>query len=458
VPVDHLERTAPPPAARDRPAADGSPGTRGLWYASLLVLSLWVILNRAVPDLYVLPIGAAIRPSQFVLVTLLIVVPLALLTAPRTWPRGIPALTGLMLLVILTIAPFAASPDYTSYQADGAQRGLILITLYGALFLSAYWVSLQPKAGALLLRLVVLLTVWQAGLVFYEWRGGSGLVNSWPIWSWAGLATDAVKRVEDFRITGLFRPKATAPHPIVMSSLLAIGILVAVIMLIRERRGRRRLILATSLLPMMIAMMLVDARTGYVVLAVGAVAILALQARDLPRFIPLGLAGMIAFGAAAVVFPSAARSTLNLFWNAGSDGSVLVRVDRLNSLPELVAQNPLVGPGWLTNDPKVLLFDNTYALGLIELGIVGIVIYILFLTTAVARMVNARRVASDEELTLILAGIVGGTALLAAGATFDALAFDQFLPTSVFLLGIGLAGADRALRRGRGLPDPLQAT
>jgi O-antigen ligase len=326
---------------------------------------------------------------------------------------------------------------------------LILLILYTALFLTTYWVSLQPRAAVFLLRLLVLLTVWQSFLVFYEWRGGSGLVNSWPIWSWMGLATDVVQRGEDYRISGLFRPKATAPHPIVMSCLLAIGILVAVVLLIREDSVRRRVLLGLSLLPMTIAMMLVDARSGYVVLGIGTIAVLVLQARNLPRFMPLGLAAMMAMGVAAVMFPSAARSTLNLFWNAGNDGSVLVRVDRLNSLPELIAQNPILGPGWLTNDPRVLLFDNTYSLGLIELGIVGLTLFVLFIVTAVARMVRARRFAVDAELTLILVGVVGGTSILSAGATFDALAFDQFFPTSILLLAVGLAGADRALRRAK---------
>jgi hypothetical protein len=423
---------------------------RGIWRLILGSLVVWLILNRAIPDLFVLPVGFALRPSQAVLVGLMFLLVIANVRSPRPWPSGIPALFGMLLLLVVTVAPFIASEGFNAYQSDGAERGLFDFTIYAVLLLSVYQVAQRTGAAILLVKVTVAMTIWQSLLIFYEWLAGAAVVVSWPFWGWFGLTADVVDRTADYRPGALFRPKGTTPHPIVMSSLLAVAILLTVILILDETDNRKRMMLGAGIVPMVLAMMVVDARTGFVILLTGGIAVVALQARRIPRFLPMGLAGMVAFGAATVISPGSARSTLDLFWKAGADNSVTLRTNRLSSLPGLVAENPILGPGWLTNDPRVLLWDNTYSLGLIELGILGMVVYLVFLVSSIVRMVGSRRlVRDDQERTLLFAGIVGGLALLFGGATFDALAFDQFLPTCLLLLGVGLATADRVLRRRR---------
>jgi hypothetical protein len=422
----------------------------GIWRLISAMLVTWLIVNRAIPDLFVLPVGFALRPSQAVLAGVMVLLVIAHVKAPRPWPSGAPAFSGMLLMVAVIAAPFVASLGFDTYQSDGAERGLFHFVIYAVLLVAAYQVALRTRAGIRLVRVAVFVTAWQALLIFYEWLAGTAVVVSMPIWGWLGLSADVIDRTADYRPGALFRPKGTTPHPIVMSSLLAVAILLAIILILDETNNRRRVILGVGIVPMALAMIVVDARTGFVILLVGAVVVVALQARRIPRFLPMGLAGMAAFGIAMVISPGSARSTLDLFWNAGGDNSVTVRYDRLGSLPELVSQNPLLGPGWLTNDPKVLLFDNTYSLGLIELGIIGMAVYLVFLLSSVVRIVGSRRLAADDrEITLLLAGTVGGLSLLVGGATFDALAFDQFLPTCILLVGVGLAAADRGLRRRR---------
>ena len=48
---------------------------------------------------------------------------------------------------------------------------------------------------------------------------------------------------------------------------------------------------------------------------------------------------------------------------------------------------------------------------------------------------------------VLIAGVAGGVALLVGMATFDALKFHQFFPTTLVLLALGLATADRILRK-----------
>ncbi len=422
---------------------------RGFWRLIAWTLVVWVVLNRAIPDQFILPVGMSVRPSQALLAIVLVLLPLAIATDPRPWPRGIPAASALGLLLVVVFAPFRLSLSFDAYQAAGAERGLMLFALYTGLFLSAYWIAGWRGWGLRMLRVVVVMTTWQALLAMYEWRAGQDVVSNWRIWSMAGLAVDSIQRAANYRVSGLFRPTSTAPHPIIMSGVAAIAIILVALMFIDEERPARRRWLMASLAPLAIAMMVVDARTGFVVLLVSGFAVVALQVRRLPHFIPLALVAMLVFGAAAVMSPSAARSTLNLFWNASDDGSVTARVDRLDDLPDLVAEQPVVGRGWLTNDPLVYLFDNTYSLTLLELGVLGTVMFLTFMISSLARMISMRRHATSSESLLMFAGIVAGFALLAGGATFDALAFDQFLPTCVLLLAMGLSAADSAVRRHR---------
>jgi len=421
----------------------------GFWRLVGFLLVLWVVLNRFIPDLFVLPVGMSVRPSQAILGLALISLVFALITSPQSWPRGVPAASAVALMLVVAFTPFWRSLDFTSYQAEGAERGLMLFALYATLFLAAYWIAGMHGWGLRLLRVIVAMTSWQALLALYEWRAGQDVVVFWPVWPLMGLATDTVQRAANFRIDGLFRASSTAPHPIVMSALMAVAIVLVLVLFIDEPESRKRRWLLASLVPMAAGMMVVNARTGFVVLLVGGIAVVASQVRRLPRFIPLALVAMMVFGIGTILSPSAARSTLNMFWNAREDNSVNERVDRLDELPDLIAEQPLIADGWLTNDPKVNLFDNTYSLTLLELGVIGTAILLIFVISCLVRMISMRRHLAASEISLVFAGIVGGFALLSAGFTFDALAFDQFLPTCILLLGIGLGAADRAARRIR---------
>jgi O-antigen ligase len=268
---------------------------------------------------------------------------------------------------------------FSSFQIDGAERAMVLLAIYTGLFLAGYWVARWERTGSTLLKVVVALSTWQALLAFYEWQAGTDLVASWGIWSMIGLGTDSVARGGNLRASGLFRPSATTAHPIVLSGLIATAIAVAAILYLRETspKSRRRMLMAMA--PLAVGLLVVNARTGFVVMVVVTLAIVASQLRRLPRFLPLAVAAMMAFTVGGILSPDAVRSSLNLFWNASEDNSVNVRVERLADLPDLISQEPVLGSGWLTNDPKVYLFDNAYTHALLELGIVGTALLLLFL-------------------------------------------------------------------------------
>jgi O-antigen ligase len=328
--------------------------------------------------------------------------------------------------------------------------------MYATLFLAGYFVAETDRWAIGILKVIIGMTVFQAILTVMEWREGAAVVIRWPIWQMMGLASAAVARGDQFRPSGLFRPQGTAAHPIVASALAALAILIIISMLIEDDRPRLRRWLLAASLPILLSVFLVNTRTGFVILLVGMLAIVAVRARWLPRLLPLAIVGAAGIGIAAALSPGSLRSSLDLFWRAGEDSSVTVRLDRPGSVPDLIAENPVFGSGWLTNDPHVLLFDNTWILSLVELGIVGTAVVMIFMLSTIGRMRTARHSATGTESILIMCGIAAGAGLFVSGFTFDAFAFAQFLPIVVLLMGMGLAGADRVVRRS--ISDEIDPT
>src|SRR5690606_11408588 len=60
---------------------------------------------------------------------------------------------------------------------------------------------------------------------------------------------------------------------------------------------------------------------------------------------------------------------------------------------------------------------------------------------AIGRCWSAYTRARTYDKPLIFAGVAAGIALLTGGITFDAWTFDQFLPTSLILMGLGTGTA-----------------
>ena len=56
--------------------------------------------------------------------------------------------------------------------------------------------------------------------------------------------------------------------------------------------------------------------------------------------------------------------------------------------------------------------------------------------------------APESDRPLLLVGAIAAISLLIASGTYDAFSFDQFLPTCLLLMGVGLARADLLRRAG----------
>lgn len=430
-------------------ASDRHRFATSLMYVGLVV---FLVVERMVPANLVLPIGISIRVSQLILMLLGLAVVLALAVDVRPGPRGVVGALGVLTVVVLLVAPFISAPGMTSFETDGAQRGIVELILLTVLFVAAYQVSVRDTQRAhSLLVLVVALTAIQVAVAVYESTSGFYVVEQWDFLRLGFLEDDPDFNIFlglDVERIGGSRPTATAPHPIVMSSLVGLSILLVLAKYPELKGGRTRGVAVAAIGLMVIGLFVLHTRTGFAILLVGGlVAIFLVVRHSADHVIRFALAGLGTLAAAVILVPGSARTMLNLFGRAPGDSSVTSRVADYALIPDMLAKRPYVGAGFMTRDPNDLFIDNSYLDGLVEFGLVGGLIVLAFLITVTARPFRAFADAQPAERTLLAAGAVSGIALLVGMALFDALKFAQFLPVVLVMMAVGVGTADEVLRR-----------
>jgi O-antigen ligase len=426
----------------------------------LVLIVFYLVLNRVIPDRFVLPFGTSVRVYELVLVLILGAWALWMVVDPLPFPDGLLGLTSLGLLVVLGLAPFLSAMDMTQYQANGAQRGLVRVVLFAGLFIGSYHVASRLRSGRVLLYWVLGLTALQALLSVWEFLTATPLFLFDDLATSIGLIPDPNSIRSEFdlftRLTGEVRAVTTAPHPIVLSAVVSLGVLISAGWMLNEQgnKNRKWLILTTAIL--VIGLPVTNSRTGFVILVVAAIPFLILSSRNLVRMIPWSLAAALVFAAAFAVSPQTPRLLLNSFTNPGEDPNTQVRIERFARLPELISDRPYIGTGYLTHDPGIQIFDNAYNLALVETGFVGLALFVLFFLLILGRCWSAFRLASEREGALPFAGVAASIALIVGGATFDAWTFDQFFPTALIIMGLG-TGRAAVIQRRAGLPHPEMA-
>jgi len=414
----------------------------------------YLVMNRAIPDLMVIPIGISIRPYEVVLLVTTGVWILWMIADPHPFPRGVVGLSGVLLVSVLLVAPFLNALNVSKFQFDAAERGLYRVVIFAGLFLASYHLAYRLKYGRRLIGVVIGITVVQATLGVFEFVTQRPLTFMYDLAQSFGLVFDpnAIRSEVTTvftRLTGEIRATGTAPHPIVLSALIALGILVAGIWLVYAEKRRDRVWLGLALAVLVIAMPVPNSRTGFVIVGLAAIPLLVLMIKELPRIIPLILVLSMFMGLAFVISPETPRLLLNSVTRSDEDQNTQIRIERFSRVPELLESRPVVGAGYLTHDTKnVQLFDNAFNMAIIEFGILGFVLAMWWLLAGLGRSwagtVRARR----DEVVLTIGGVAAVIALLAGGSTFDAWTFDQFLPTALVVLGVAVGRSDVILRRG----------
>jgi hypothetical protein len=419
-----------------------------------VLIVVYLVMNRAIPDLMVIPIGISIRPYEVVLILVTGAWMLWMLVYPLPFPRGIVGVTGLGMLIVIGSGPFINALNATPYMINAFQRGLFRLFLFAGLFLASYHLAYRLRYGRRLILWVIGVTVAQAALGIYEYLTQTPLIFMFDMAKSVGLVFDpnavrseALLNIIFTRPSGQIRATGTAPHPIVLSALIALGILLLVVWLVyADRRSRKWLGLAVAVL--VVAMPVPNSRTGFVMIAAAAIPLIIVMIKELPRVIPLLLAATVLMGVGFALSPDTPRLLLDSLTRSDQDTNTQVRIERFSRVPELLAERPIVGAGYLTHDTvNVQLFDNAFNMAIIEFGLLGFTLTMWWLIACLIRSWAATGRAGPGESVLTIGGVVAVLALLAGAATFDAWTFDQFLPTALVVLGVAIGRSDVILRR-----------
>jgi O-Antigen ligase len=417
-----------------------------------VLVATYIILDRLIPDELVLPMGFSIRLYEVILMILGVVWLTWIAVEPHPFPYGLAGLAGLAVFAIFGLAPFINGPTLTRFETDGAERGLFALFTLTVLFLASYHLAFRLRVAKRLLVVVVIATLVQAVIGIYEFLTKTPFDAIDNFWLGLGLVPDpnSIRPVYEGierRDTGEIRAVATAPHPIVLSAVIALAILLVGLWILNSHDRRKTMWLSAAALVLVLALPVASSRTGFVIIAFAVIPMIIASARKAPRLILWSVPLFGALIGSVIVSPRFPRLLLNSITDSNTDQNTTIRVERFQRIPQLLESRPFIGAGYQTKDPSIQIFDNAFNNMIIELGIIGLIAFLLFLVSAIVFCWRAVERATSDEILLPLCGVLSVLALLAGGATFDAWTFEQFFPTAIILLGIGMGRSSVILKR-----------
>jgi O-antigen ligase len=418
--------------------------------AGVLVVA-YVVASRLVEDVYTLPVGVSLHISDVILAALLGVVFLWIMAEPLLFPSGFVSLLGAALLVAILVMPYLNAPGMTEFEASGAERGLVRATLLAGLFVASYRLALSLRWAYRILFVILGMTLFQAVLAVSETITGKPAAFLGTMWQAIGFEIDpratrgAVIALQE-RLTGELRASATAPHPLVLVGLLAIGIGICLAFFLYSESRRARTFYLAAITFQFLAIGATNQRTAFVALAAMAAVIALTQIQKLPTALSLVLAVVLGGIAVAVFSPNTPRLILNFATGQASDHNAAVRASKYVLLPDLIERRPLLGAGYSTSDPSRVIFDNGYLTELVELGIIGLSLLLAFLLVVAFRSSGSLSRSQVADQPVLLTAVLAATVLFSTMTTFDVLSFEQLFPTALIVMAVGLARADTERR------------
>lgn len=234
------------------------------------------------------------------------------------------------------------------------------------------------------------------------------------------------------------RPSGTSIHPLEHATVLCAAFPLAVsVALHRSSLHRHWLARAASWWPVVVIAMgavLSVSRSAIVGLAVAALLSIPALPKRLRPLVLLVAAFLGALTIAAV--PGLLGTFLGLF-NPSGDASTQSRTGALARLPEFMSPSPVYGSGFGSFLPRYYIFDNAWALMLVELGVLGFLAFAAVFGSALWTALRAARADSRPQLRVTAQTLAAATVTVAVVfAFFDGLAFPEAGGVAFMILGL----------------------
>ncbi|MCU1514575.1 MAG: O-Antigen ligase, partial [Microbacteriaceae bacterium] len=351
-----------------------------------------------------------------------------------------PVRLGMYALVLTVVASFTVAMlgGIPPSQSTTATSGLFTVVGWAGVLLVACDGIATRERMLVFLRRIAFAGALLAVLGLVQFVTGQTLVDGI---SFPGTITSTLLDGLPSR-AGFARASGTALHPLEYSVVLCVALPIAIAVgVVDSRRGMLRRVLPIVLSGA--AAVLSLSRSAVIGLALAVVVVLpALSTRV--RWVLLGVtAAMIA--AVGLLVPGLLSSITQLFTGLNEDPSAISRQNGIDVVLQFVANSPIIGKGLGTFVPDIYIFDNAYILLAIELGVVGLVVFVLLALLALGSAFQGRRspFAADRVIgQALMAAAIAGAVLF---AFFDGLSFPQ--SAGFLFLVYGLCGAQRRIAR-----------
>lgn len=394
-----------------------------------MLLLLWWIAARLMPQSGISPKGQPIRVAVCVLVVAVLLSYGSAMLHGWGMPIGLQERTafGSGSLQLDTVA------QVTAKEIKAADRGLLSLAAWVGIALVAADGLATRRRLDLVLHTLTIMGAFMAFLGALQYFFGLDIASYFtipglhPNGDFGGIAFRSVRRVQ-----------STAMHPIEFGVVLSAVLPIAISRAMYAQRGKRKLPWTYATV---IALAIPMSVSRSAILAFGVAAVILFLGWSGRQQIA-GFFVFCIFGVAMKLLVHGLLGTVrSLFLNLGNDPSIEGRTRDYAIVGHLFHERPLLGRGFFTFIPVLYrTFDNAYLLALVELGAIGLGALILMFLIGIFTARGARRAAPDprgRDLGQALAASLAAIGLSAS--TFDMLSFPM-AATLTFLL-LGCAGA-----------------
>ncbi|QIX27855.1 O-antigen ligase family protein [Nocardioides sp. JQ2195] len=422
----------------------------GVTYLTVFLVAAFAIESRYVVG----PLGAAGTPAQLIALTGLGW--WLYYQVQRTHSDGWmvhPVRIGLFALLLAYMASFVAAMarPIDGVETSSATLGMVGVLGWLGIGLLAHDGVPTHERFDVLVRRLVLATALLGALGVAQFLTHDSLIRWFTI---PGLQTSAPLGDLMSR-AGFTRPAGTALHPIEFGAVLTTVLPIAIARARTHAAGRHP---GAWLCVLAIALGIVVSGSRSAILAalVGLVVLGAAWSYR-TRMMAVVLVGIL-LGFVAVALPGVSGSLFKLFTGFAEDGSTQSRTGSYTIVSEFFERQPWFGRGPSTFLPSYRILDNQYLLLLVDIGIVGLLVFLALMFAAIGSAWAARRLSTNRGTKEMAQSLSAAVAAAGFGlGTYDGFSFP--MGTSVLFLVIGLSGTIWRLVRledcdsGPSIPD-----
>lgn len=411
---------------------------------AVTVLTVYLVLLLAVPSsLTISALGSAGRPAAlWALAAALwwVASRIQQVTPSRTGRLWVNI--GIFVFVGVVLASYASAllrglPPEEVSPADSAL--LRLIGWAGIALVASEGID-DPQRFRVLLRRLALGGTLMAVLGLLQFVTGQSLLDWISI---PGFSSDVSGLAGVQSRAGFVRASGTAIHPLEYGAVLCAAFPLTIALATHDVR-RSRILRWLPVLTIGIASVLAVSRSALVGIFAGLLVLAPSWSRRM-RVVFAGVAVLFVI-AIGLLVPGIIGTVRGLFLGIGGDASTVSRMDGFRAASEFIARFPLTGKGFGTFLPVYYILDDQYLLLAIEVGIIGLLAFLLLLGFAIYSAGRAHRLLTDKLDRALSQAVMASTAAIAVLLVF----FDGFsfpMSAGLMFLTIGLCGGTLRLAR-----------